>query len=197
MAVPGPLAAEEVWKSLLEGHGRFAAGEPTRIQGSRARVEETAMAPRPVAAVVACADARVPPEIIFDQPLGSLFVARVPGAVAAESVRWALDIAVGAMGIELLVVVGHTQCLAVRGVIEQGVEGIGGLLRNQIFDAASRARARVAPDRLWDEAARENVRETADRLRRESPIVHSALAAGKLGVALALYGVEDGSLEVL
>lgn len=188
--------AAKAWEELLAGNRRFLVGTPTGVVSSLAEVPKVANSVAPIAVVVTCADSRVAPEVLFDQPVGRLFVARVPGNVAAESVRWALDIAMTALETPLVVVLGHTRCLAVKEVVE-GKAGLGGLLRYQVANAVSRARMRAKGDELLNESIRENVRETAHLLQTESGIVQSAVRAGKAEVRTAVYRVEDGSLEVL
>ncbi len=68
----------------------------------------------PVAAVLACSDARVPPSVIFDQPAGSLFVVRIAGNTATPAALASLDYAVAQLGVELIVVLGHSECGAVQ-----------------------------------------------------------------------------------
>lgn len=190
-------AAERAWLELLEGNRRFLAGTPTGVTSSLVEVPKVAETVSPIAVVVTCADSRVAPEVIFDQPVGRIFVARVPGNVAAESVHWALDIAMTALEIPLVVVLGHTRCLAVREVVEGKVSGLGGVLRLQVAQSVSKARMTSGEDDLLNESIRENVRATSRLLQTKSGIVRSAVESGKAETRLAVYRVEDGSLELL
>ncbi len=90
------------WQTLLAAHE--AVRDPSR---------STAPRHAPTAAVLACSDARVPPSVVFDQPAGSLFVVRVAGNTATPAAVASLDYAVAELGVELVVVLGHTNCGAV------------------------------------------------------------------------------------
>jgi carbonic anhydrase len=190
-----PNDPEAAWAELLAGHARFLAGSADGVASSRTVVQQEGGALAPIAAVVACSDARVAPEIVFDQPVGRIFVARVPGNVAAESVRWALDIAVENLGIELVVVMGHTQCLAIKQVVDGTAPEVGGLLRRQLDASVAEAR-RVGGD-VWLTSIRANVGSTVAELLAASEILCAASEAGRLRFAQAVYHVEDGRLAVL
>lgn len=191
----GATDPDAAWAQLVEGHARFQTGRAEGVASSRAVIQEAGGALAPIAAVVACADARVAPEIVFDQPVGRLFVARVPGNVAAESVRWALDIAVENLGIELVVVMGHTQCLAIKQVIDGTAPEVGGLLRRQLD--ASVASARSQGGDVWLSSIYANVGVTVAELLSVSPVLRGAADSGALRFAQAVYHVEDGTLDVV
>lgn len=190
------LSPELAWSELLQGYERFRDGRSDGVSGSRAAVTERGAHLKPIAAVVACSDSRTAPEIVFDQPVGKLFVARVPGNVAADSVQWALDIAVQSAGVRLVVVLGHTQCLAIKQVVDGDVAGVAGLLLPQVHSAVLRARGHACED-LWVESVYENVRESATRLAAGSTVLQRALTSGQVKFALAVYRVEDGTLDVV
>src|SRR5215469_11066890 len=104
--------AERSLAELMEGNKRFTS------KGNKHRTYEThhlsslAKSQSPIAAVVACVDSRVVPEMIFDQPLGSMFVSRVPANVASDSAKWMIDIATGEFDVPLIMVMAHTGCVA-------------------------------------------------------------------------------------
>src|SRR2546421_9902116 len=102
------------WDMLVAGNERFRSGNGGQHPYSPANLEILASTQqRPIAAVLACSDSRVAPEIIFDQPLGGLFSSRVPGNCVADSARWALEMAVVDLEVPLVVVLGHTGSLAI------------------------------------------------------------------------------------
>src|SRR4051812_21589419 len=129
--------AREILDQLLEGNQRFRTGQSKHYRYPDDHRVQLATDQKPIAAVVACADSRVVPEIFFDQPLGTLFVSRVPANVASDSAKWMIDIAVGEFEVPLLLVLGHSGCLAVRQVLE-GKSGSGGLLRTMVQTAVTR-----------------------------------------------------------
>lgn len=183
----------ESFHELVSGNERFVAGQGG-VAYSQIQIAEVADAPAPIAAVIGCIDSRTAPEIIFDQGLGRLFVTRTPGNVAADSVKWMLEIAVGELGVPLIVIMAHTRCLAVRQIIEGKLSGPGGFLRMSIGTAVMRAQSRL-PEDLEREALIENAIQTAAILRAESHIVGDALDQDRVAIAIALYHVETGRIE--
>jgi carbonic anhydrase len=180
---------------LLEGNARFRSGRSNHYRYPGDLIAEIADGQAPQAAVIACTDGRVTPEIVFDQPLGTLFVSRVPGNVASDSAKWMLEIAVTDLQVPLVIVMGHTMCLAV-GQIVQGKSGAGGSLRMTVAQSVQRAKLRE-PEDLWVESVRENARNTVAELTSESHAVRSAISAGRLDLVSAVYNVHTGLVEVL
>lgn len=114
--MPSALQALE---ALKEGNRRFAEGEIQHVQDAvTQRREAFAERQAPVAAVLGCSDSRVPPEIIFDQGLGELFVIRVAGNIANPSQLGSVEFAVQVLGVRLVLVLGHTSCGAVQATLE-------------------------------------------------------------------------------
>jgi carbonic anhydrase len=141
-------------------------------------------------------DSRVTPEIVFDQPLGSMFVARIPGNVASDSAKWMLDIAVGDMHVPLVVVLGHTGCLAVKQLLEGDKGGPGGPLRHEIMFAVFEARSHE-PDDLYREAVIQNALLSAAKLKRDSLALHQAIEEGRVEMVSALYEMETGEVHLV
>ena len=182
-------------QSLLDGNERFRNGQSKHYQYHPEFISELAKGPKPRAAIVSCIDARVAPEVLFDQPLGTLFVSRVPGNVASDSAKWMLEIAVTDLKVPLLVVLGHTECLAIKGVIESAT-GSGGSLRMDVSRAVHTAKMRHPQD-LFFEAVKENAKQTSELLRAESFAVRQAVNQGELDVVTGIYDVHSGRVELL
>lgn len=180
---------------LMEGNQRFREGRSRHHCYTPDKISELATGQTPMAAVVACSDGRVSPEIIFDQPLARLFVSRVPGNVASDSAKWMLEIAVTDMHVPLVVVMGHTECLAVKQVLE-GASGAGGSLRMDVSRAVLSAKLKGEGD-LFREAVKLNALQTVETLRAESFAVRGAVREGKLDIVAALYDVHTGQVELL
>ncbi|RMF73467.1 MAG: carbonic anhydrase [Acidobacteria bacterium] len=125
----------EILEHLLEGNRRFAAGS-----GTGGWKPAPAGPQRPLAAVLGCADARVPVEVVFDQPPGALFVVRVAGEVATPEVIASLEFAVETAGVRLIVVLGHGDCGAVQAALAER-EQPGSVRSANLRDLA----ARIAP----------------------------------------------------
>lgn len=182
-------SSESVLRELLAGNERFRSGQSRHRSYPPEKIAELGAGQQPIAAIVACSDGRVSPEIIFDQPLATLFVSRVPGNVASDGTKWMLEIAVTDMKVPLVLVVGHTECLAIKQVID-GQQGAGGPLRNPVERAVTRARA--SGRAVFEEAVRLNAMQTVEMLREESIAVKAALAEGKTTLAAAVYDVHTG-----
>ena len=159
-------------------------------------MQEIARGQKPLAAIVACSDSRVAPEVVFDQPLGAVFAARTPGNVSADSVKWMIEIAVKELDVPLLLVIGHTGCLAVTQIVEGQVSGPGGMLRHQISAALIRARS-ANPDDVMHQTVIENVYQTIDKLCGESYELKQALDAGTTSIIGGVYDIDSGRVDIL
>lgn len=111
--------ANATWSRMLEGNSRFAAGTPEHPWQDRETRESLIDGQHPDAAVLACSDSRVPPEIIFDQGLGNMFTVRTAGQIIDDAVIASLEYAVTHLHVSLLVVLGHEHCGAVAGAVEE------------------------------------------------------------------------------
>lgn len=162
IAAPHAAAPREsgtkVLSALTQGNRRFVKGTAKHPHTERARVRETWVhGQHPQAVILACADSRVAPELVFDQGIGDLFTIRVAGNVANEDEAASVEYAAEHLGVPVCVVLGHTGCGAVTAVLKD--EKLP-----HSFDHL------LAP-----------VRETVSKLRREHPELHgSALAAQAL-----------------
>lgn len=187
--------AADILSDLLEGNKRFASGRSEHYQYEPQEIARLAVGQKPRAAIVACIDGRVTPEIIFDQSLTNLFVSRVPGNVASDSAKWMLEIAVTDLHVPLVIVLGHTECLAIKQVIE-GVQGSGGPLRVQVENALYDAKLKNSDD-VFRECVCQNAIRTAAILRRESAAVQDAIRAGRLDMVAGIYDVHSGRVKIL
>ncbi len=180
---------------LYEGHQRFLEGKPLARAYSADDLDWIATRQRPVAAIVACSDSRVAPEILFDQPLGNVFASRVPGNVASDSAKWMLELAVSELHVPLVMVLGHTGCLAVGQIVE-GKDGPGGKLRRDVRKGGDRARTKN-PEDLARSAVEENVRLTVENLKSESVDVRRAVERDEVELVGAVYDMTTGQVHIL
>ncbi|GIV02777.1 MAG: hypothetical protein KatS3mg015_1607 [Fimbriimonadales bacterium] len=178
---------------LIRGNDRFVSGTPkTYVYGEKERAtlcEEQ----KPIAAVVACSDSRVAPEIVFDQPLGALFVSRVPGNVAAESTVWAVDLAVDVFEVPLVVVMGHTGCLAVASSMDKGF--VSPWIQQHIGPALNAARSKHGNLSL-DQLVEENARHAVQRLLLMSTTLRNAVKSERVSVVPAVYDMATGKISL-
>lgn len=179
---------------LIRGNERFVAGTPkARIYDEEER-RALSEAQAPIAAVVACADSRVAPEILFDQPLGKLFVSRVPGNVAAESTVWTVNLAVEVFEVPLVVVMGHTGCLAVASSMDKGFTSPW--IQEHIGPVLHATRTKHGSPTL-DQLVEENARHAAQRLVMLSSALRGGVKAERVSVVPAVYDMVTGRVAVL
>jgi carbonic anhydrase len=195
------IDAETALTRLREGNRRHAAGAPQHPTLSEERRQELHRSQHPIAAVLGCSDARVAPELVFDQGLGELFVVRVAGYVVAAEVAASLEFAVEQLGVPLLVVLGHQRCGAVRATVE-GLAGTplaaGHLPTLVAAISPSVALARRHPgEDLVEAATHVHVRRTVSQIERLEPILAAHVAARRLRVVGAYYGLATGVVEWL
>jgi carbonic anhydrase len=199
-AAPG---ADEVLARLVEGNQRFTKGELLHPRRRPEDFRSLAEGQSPVAVVVGCADSRVSPELVFDQGVGDLFVVRVAGNVISgggASVKGSVEYAVAELGVPLVLVLGHSQCGAVKAAIKHldandALPGSIGELVAAIKPAVSEAKGRAGD--LLDNAIKANVERGVQRLKALEPILAERVQKGKVKVAGAVYDLASGKVSVL
>lgn len=191
---------DEALKALVDGNARFVAGT---VQGPRRdqerRCDTYANGQHPIAAVLSCADSRVPAELIFDQGIGDLFVIRVAGNVADTDEVGTLDYGVEHLGTPLIVVLGHSKCGAVTAVVEKAqVHGCIEELVDNIAPAAEKARQQspnATGPALVAAATKENVWQAIEDMYARSSAIREAAKAGKVKVVGAMYDLHAGAVQ--
>ncbi|MDR3212017.1 MAG: carbonic anhydrase [Planctomycetota bacterium] len=153
----------------------------------------------PIATIIACGDSRVPPEYIFDQPIGGLFIIRGAGNTAGVEAVGSVQYAVDHLNVPLVVVMGHSKCGAIGAVVEGGhAEGTLVELLKPITASFKTVEAEIAKGgdamRLTTVA---NVKRSIEVLKTYEPELQKRLAAGKLLLVGAVYDIETGVVEWL
>lgn len=192
---------QESWNALAEGNQRFVDAQfehPNLDSGRRRILKEDGQAPH--AAVLACADSRVPVEIVFDQGLGDMFVMRNAGHISGLSILASMEFAVQALSVPLIVVMGHQYCGAVAATekaIDDGAvpDGFQSLLVEKV--ATSVMRARAAGKNTRDDYEREHVLHSVEQLVARSALVRDAIREGRLGVVGTHYDLQSGKIVPL
>ncbi len=193
------LSALQALDRLREGNRRFAAGART-AKVTSARRAELVWGQAPFAAVIGCSDSRVPPEIVFDQGLGDLFVIRVAGNIAGRSEIGSVEFAATQLGIRLVVVLGHTGCGAVRATLSEirdPTEILPGSLQGIINAIRPGVEAELAgdPEASEAQAVRTNVRVMARRLQSHSHALRHQVHAEGLAIVCGEYALDTGDVE--
>lgn len=198
-AVPGRTVVaattpEDALTRLKEGNGRFVAGALTAVPTDRAARERLLGGESPIAAVMSCADSRVPPEYVFNAALGDLYVVRTAGHVADKSVVASVEHATADLQAPLLVVMGHASCAVVQKAVSShgpSASANADHLLSQIRPAAERVASQPEHDRI-KAAIFANIEQSINDLLRQSPAVSRLVDAGKLQVVGAYYEMSSG-----
>jgi carbonic anhydrase len=202
-APPSAAGPDEVLRKLLEGNKRFMKGETTAPRRKPEDFAKLAEGQTPLAVIVGCADSRVPPEILFDQGVGDLFVVRVAGNVvsgAGATVKGSIEYAVAELNVSLVMVLGHTQCGAVKAAVkhirdEDAPPGAIAELVNTIKPAVAKAKGQ-AGDAL-ENAIKANVGLGVERLKSLEPILAGPVKKGRVKVVGGVYDLRTGGVTVI
>ena len=191
-----PETAKQALKSLLEGNQRHMAGTPIATNPPEDRPGHLA-GQAPTAAIIRCADSRVAPEIVFDQPLGELFVCGVAGNLATTEIIASLEYAVLKLNTPLIVVMGHTCCGAVQAALEYRDEGV--TLSNSLQELIAQVEMPGSSVDLNDNPLsiiEHNARKNAEHLITRSPILRDRVESNKLAIISGVQDVGTGKFTV-
>jgi carbonic anhydrase len=186
------LTPDAALKELMAGNERFAANQLTSVQQDLEVLKEhTADKQEPFAAVLACADSRVPVELIFDQTIGHIFVARVAGNMVTPEIIATLEYGVAVLGVKVLLVLGHASCGAVKAAMKSDtVPGQISVLYKHLRPAVEKSGGNL------DQAIGLNAEHQAELLRTSSTVVRDALKGGKVKVVSGVYDLASGKVTV-
>jgi carbonic anhydrase len=186
------LTPDAALKELMAGNERFAANQLTSVEHDLEILKEhTADKQEPFAAVLTCADSRVPVELIFDQTIGHIFVARVAGNMVTPEIIATLEYGVAVLGVKVLLVLGHTSCGAVKAAMKSDtVPGQISVLYKYLRPAVEKSGGNL------DQAIGLNAGHQAELLRTSSTVVRDALKGGKVKVVSGVYDLASGKVRV-
>jgi carbonic anhydrase len=191
------ITPAEAIKRLQEGNARFVAGQP-KTRDWAAKVIATASGQYPFAAVVSCIDSRAPAEIVLDQGIGDVFSLRTAGNVVDTDVFGGLEFATKVAGAKLIVVMGHTECGAVKGAIDGVKMGNLTALLAKIQSAVRDSGAGNSKDPAYvTKVTEKNVRDSIDEIKARSSILRELIDSGKVGIQGAMYDVASGRVTFL
>lgn len=187
------VTADSALTELKTGNAHHARHQYQHPHEAVARQRELVAGQHPHAEILSCADSRVPPEIVFDQGLGDLFVVRVAGNVATDTEIGSLEYGAEHLHIPLLVVLGHESCGAVTAAVQGGdADGHIAALISLIKPAVDMSRG--MPGDPVANAVRSNVQKVVLQLRSSTPILSELVAHGKLKIVGAVYSLETGEV---
>jgi carbonic anhydrase len=199
-AMPNSIPPATALQRLMDGNARYVRNQIDIKDFSAGRAAR-AQAQFPIAAILSCADSRVAPEFVFDRDPGELFVCRVAGNYMNVDILASMEYGVEVLGAPLIMVLGHTNCGAVKAVLqyEKDRKPLPGHLQ-MLLDAVSPGVAdavRQGPTDQLDHAIEANVRHNAQRLRQAHPVIAKAVDEKRVDVVSALYELATGEVRLL
>lgn len=185
-------------KRLIDGNARFVAGKTVNCDLMK-QVKETANQQSPTAVIVGCIDSRVPPELVFDQRIGDIFSARVAGNFVNTDILGSLEFATAAAGSKLIVVLGHSECGAIKGAVDDVKLGnLTSMLANIRPSLAKLNYAGVPSSKdkaLVQKVADQNAKDAAAMIMSKSPVIADLVKAGKVKIVSAMHDIGTGRIS--
>ncbi|HSY37612.1 MAG TPA: carbonic anhydrase [Acidobacteriaceae bacterium] len=189
---PAPTTPDEALKMLMDGNKRFDANNLTSIEHDLKMLREnTVEKQQPFAAVLSCSDSRVPVELVFDQTIGHIFVARVAGNIINAEIIGSLEYGAAVLGVKVLIVMGHSNCGAVKAAIAKTeVPGQIASLYPHLEQAVESGSGLV-------DTIKKNAKIQASLLETTSTVLAPMVKEGKLKIHAAYYDVGTGLVTLL
>ncbi len=190
----------ETLASLMEGNKRFVGGKSTHPAQTIERREELAKGQHPRAIILSCSDSRVPPEILFDQGLGDLFVVRTAGEVAEPSAVASIEYAVEHLGANLIFVLGHTACGAVKATLttpegssagSPNLDRLVGLIRPHV-----KGMKHAPEDKRLDEPVHAHAEGVAKDLLDSSALIRHQVESEGVMLVKGVYDLDSGKVGI-
>lgn len=181
---------------LKQGNQRYVTSTTVCHEDWTSKRAALAVNQKPFAIIVSCSDSRVPPEIIFDQTLGALFVVRVAGNVVDDFAIGSIEYGATVLGANLLLVLGHANC----GAVDAALKGMS--FDNHIQSVLTAIQPAVNATKgesgnLLEKATKLNVRNVAEKLRKSKPVLANLIDKGTLQIIGGYYDLESGKVEFL
>jgi carbonic anhydrase len=191
------VAPADAVSKLKEGNGRYTSGNLQHPGQTTERRAELTKDQHPFAVILSCSDSRVPPEIVFDQGLGDLFVVRVAGNVIDDHGLGSIEYAVDHLGARLIVVLGHQSCGAVKAAKETiaAKSKAPGHIQSLVTAIQPVVEATAKDD--LDTTVKANVKHVVQALRSSTPILKAKVASGDVQVTGGYYSLDTGAVTFL
>jgi len=196
------IPAQEAIQMLKDGNRRFVAGDSTDLRQTHKLVDNQ----EPFAIVLGCSDSRVPPEIVFNQGVGDLFVIRIAGNIVTPLELGSAEFAATKFGTRLVVVLGHSSCGAVKATVETLESGKTAQTADlspgmqsivEQISASVDLKCGCSPEAIVDRAINANVRNSVKRISSESIALNKLVKDEGLMVVGARYDIATGAVEFL
>jgi len=193
-------AGDEALQKLMDGNKRYVSGSLMKKDLGDTKRKELAKGQKPFAIVVTCSDSRVPPELLFDQGLGDIFVIRAAGNVVDTIALGSIEYGAEHLNAPLLFILGHSKCGAVTATIDAKGEPEGniGAIVKKIMPAAEKAKKKGGTkDEILETAIQENVKNVYSDVMKKSKIVPHLVEEGKLKIAAGEYDITTGKVAMI
>ncbi|HPZ08342.1 MAG TPA: carbonic anhydrase [Candidatus Eremiobacteraeota bacterium] len=190
------ITSDEALKKLITGNKRFAERNMQHPNQTEERQNEIIAGQKPFAIILSCSDSRIPPEIVFDQGLGDLFVIRVAGNILDNIIKGSIEYAVDHLKVKLVMVLGHSNCGALKAAISGGRVSMN---ISQIIDSLlpSVTKARELKGDIHENATKLNILRAVEQLMASPPVLDTLVKKGQLKIVGAYYNLETGLVEIL
>lgn len=194
----GTVSHEHALNRLLEGNSRYQAGTSCS-KNPCPKTIDLESGQKPFAAFIRCADSRVAPEIVFDQPLGSLFVCGVAGNIPTLEIVASIEYAVLSLGTRLIVIMGHSSCGAVTAALEMDTECID--LPGRLPELIERIKpctlgAPQGSESIVEHAIRRNAELGVDHLIAMSDVIAQMIESKEVQVIAGIEDLKSGIFSI-
>lgn len=189
------ITPDEALKLLMEGNQRFVSDKSNRPNQSLKDLQAVSKSQKPFAAILSCADSRVPSEIVFDRGFGDLFICRVAGNVVTPEETGSLEFGTLVLGAKVLLVMGHKKCGAVDATIK-GAQVPGQIA--SLLDAIKPSLAKLDPKKAeqLEEAVKANVMYQVEKIQ-QSPVIAQLVKDGQLKVVGGYFDFDSGKISLI
>ncbi len=198
---PKGMAPDDALQLLKEGNGRFAQGKTIHPNQGPDRRIALSKGQTPHSIILSCSDSRVPPELVFDQGLGEVFSVRVAGNTISQAGVASIEYAVEHLGSQLIVVMGHESCGAVKATLQTPEGKTAGSPHLDTLVATIRpglegySSKSVDEDKTLKKPVMSNVDYVATRLMQTSKIIRNRVESGQLKIVKSSYALSSGSVS--
>ncbi len=199
---PHPKTPTEALRILQAGNKRYRQ-EKLQLRDYSPVGERRASEQKPFAAIITCADSRISPELVFDVERGNLFVSRIAGNSIDSGTLGSTEYAIAVLGVKLVMVLGHSDCGAVKSAIAAVTEGKSyppakyGAIGEVISLLVPTVKSLPADERTLGRCVPANAIAQAQKLSRSGPIVDPAVEAGSVQVVAGVYNIANGAVSVV
>jgi carbonic anhydrase len=199
---PHPKTPTEALKLLQAGNKRYRQ-EKLQLRDYSPVGEKRASEQKPFAAIITCADSRISPELVFDVERGNVFVSRIAGNSIDSGTLGSTEYAVAVLGVKVVMILGHSDCGAVKAAIGMVTEGKSypsskyGAIGDVIDLLVPTVKSLPADQRTLSRCVPANAIAQAQDLARRGPIVAPAVAAGTIQVVAGVYNIANGAVSIV